>query len=240
MTHLLHLDASARPGRAGEHPHGSLTRALSHRFVARWTRARPQDAVSYRDVGLQPPPALSGEWIHAAFTPEANRSPAQRTVLAHSDALVNELLRADLLVLGVPMYNFGPPAAFKAWLDHIVRIGRTFDFDPARGDDPYVPLLADRPRQAVLLSSRGGHGFDDGGAMAAMNHLDPAVRTVLGFIGITEVHGIAIEHEEHGGERLARSVALAHARIDALVDRWLAPAPAVHRAAGMQKAALAA
>ena len=222
MTQLLHLDASARPGRAGEHPHGSHTRALSHRFVSRWARARPGDALTYRDVGLRPPAPVSGDWVPAAFAPPAQRTPAQHAVLAESDALVDELLRADLLVLGVPMYYFGPPSGFKAWLDQIVRIGRTFDYQPERADSPYVPLLADRPRRAVLLSSRGGLGYEDGGEMAAMNHLDPAVRTVLGFLGITEVHGIAIEGEELGGEVLARSVAQAMGAVDRLVDRWLA------------------
>ena len=95
MTQLLHLDASARPGRAGEHPHGSHTRALSHRFVSRWARARPGDALTYRDVGLRPPAPVSGDWVPAAFAPPAQRTPAQHAVLAESDALVDELLRAD-------------------------------------------------------------------------------------------------------------------------------------------------
>ena len=219
MTHLLHIDASARPGRAGQHAHGSHTRALSHQFVARWRIARPQDSVAYRDVGLQPPPALTGDWVPAAFTPPADRTPAQHALLAESDRLIDELQRADLLVLGVPLYNFGPPSAFKAWLDLIVRIGRTFDYLPARGQDPYVPLLADRPRTAVLLTSRGGTGYDAGGAMAHMNHLDPAVRTVLGFIGITDLHSIAIEGEEHKDAAFALSVTDAHERIERLVDQ---------------------
>ncbi len=221
MTHLLHIDASARPGRAGEHAHGSQTRALSHRFVSRWMQARPGDVVVHRDVGLQPPPALTADWVPAAFSPPESRTPAQRAVLAQSDQLVDELLRANVLVLGVPMYNFGPPAAFKAWLDLIVRIGRTFDYMPERADDPYLPLLTDRPRRAVLLSSRGGHGYDEGGAMAHMNHLDPAVRTVLGFIGITDVHCIAIEGEEHKDDAFARSVATAQNQADQLVDQLL-------------------
>ena len=222
MTQLLHLDASARPGRAGEHPHGSHTRALTHRFVSRWARARPGDALTYRDVGLRPPAPVSGDWVPAAFAPPAQRTPAQHAVLAESDALVDELLRADLLVLGVPMYNFGPPSGFKAWLDQIVRIGRTFDYQPERADSPYVPLLADRPRRAVLFTTRGGLGYEDGGEMAAMNHLDPAVRTVLGFIGITDVYSIAIEGEEHKDEAFQQSVALAQTEADKLVDALVA------------------
>jgi FMN-dependent NADH-azoreductase len=219
MNKLLHIDSSARPGRAGEHPHGSHSRRLSHAFVTRWLQAHPGDAVVYRDLGTTPPTPVRHEWIPAAFTPDAQRSPHQRAALTESDTLVRELQDADLLVIGMPMYNFGMPSPLKAWVDNIVRIALTFDVDPAR-DDPYIGLLADRPRRAVILTSRGAHGFDGDGAMAAMNHADTALRDVLGFIGITDVHLIAIEHEEEGGEALAQSSAQALRRIDALVEQW--------------------
>lgn len=222
MLHLLHLDASGRPGRAGEHPHGSHTRALTHRFVQRWSRAQPGTPVVHRDVGAQPPTPITGDWVGSAFTPAAARTAGQRAVLAESDRLVAELQRADVLVLGVPRYNFGPPAAFKAWVDQVVRIGLTFDYLPEQPDNPYMPLLTDRPRSAVLLTSRGGHGYGPGGDMAAMNHLDPAVRTVLGFIGITDVYSIAIEGEEHKDEAFQQSVALAQTEVDKLVDALVA------------------
>ena len=221
MTRLLHIDSSARPGRAGEHPHGSQSRRLTHAFVQRWRQARPDDPVVYRDLGVVPPAPVRHEWIPAAFTPPAQRTPEQGAVLAESDAAVRELQAAEILVLGLPMYNFGMPSPLKAWVDGIVRIGLSFDFDRSR-EDPYVPLLADRPRRAVLLTARGGHGFDAGGPLAAMNHADTAVRDVLGFIGITDVHTIAIEHEEAGGEALASSVDQALRAVDALADAWLA------------------
>lgn len=223
-TKLLHIDTSARPGRAGEHPHGSHTRRLTHAFVSRWLAARPGDAVVYRDLGVTPPTPVRHEWIPSAFTPAEQRTPAQHTVLAESDALVRELQACDLLVLGMPMYNFGMPSTLKAWVDAIVRIGLTFDFAPGL-ENPYVPLLADRPRRAVLLTSRGGHGFDAGGALAAMNHADTALRDVLGFIGITDVQTIAVEHEEAGGQALAGSVEEALRAVDTLADAWLANPP---------------
>jgi FMN-dependent NADH-azoreductase len=219
MNRLLHIDSSARPGRAGEHPHGSHSRRLSHAFVTRWLQTHPGDPVVYRDLGITPPTPVQHEWIPAAFTPDTHRSPAQQAALQESDALVRELQDADLLVIGMPMYNFGMPAPLKAWVDNIVRIALTFDVDLAR-PDPYIGLLADRPRRAVILTSRGAHGFDAGGAMAAMNHADTALRDVLGFIGITDVHLVAIEHEEEGGESLAQSTAQALRRIDALVEEW--------------------
>lgn len=221
---LLHIDSSARPGRAGVHPHGSHTRRLSHAFVARWQLGRPDDGVVYRDLGATAPTPVRHEWIPAAFSPEAQRTPAQHAALAESNALVRELQAADILVLGMPMYNFGMPAPLKAWVDNIVRIGLTFDFDPAR-ENPYIALLADRPRRAVVLTSRGGHGFDAGGELAAMNHADTALRDVLAFLGITDVHTIAIEHEEEGGGALAASVAGALRAVDALAAAWQATLP---------------
>lgn len=221
MTRLLHLDASARPGRHGIDPHGSHTRALSHRFVARWRAARPHDPVRYRDLGAAPPRLVDHDWIRAEFTPRDRREPWMAERLAESDAMVQELIDSDLLVIGAPLYNFGMPAPLKAWVDGIVRIGRSVAFEPSREDDPYVPLLGDRPRRVVLLSSRGGFGMDEGGPLAHMNHLDSHLRTALGFIGIHDLRGVAIENEEFGGGRLAASVAAAQSKVDRLVDALL-------------------
>ena len=219
MTTLLHIDSSARPGRAGVHPHGSQTRRLTHEFVSQWSRTRPSDPVRYRDLGSMPPRPVHHEWIPAAFTPEGERTPQHHGALKESDALVQELREADVLVFGLPMYNFGVPAPVKAWIDNIVRVALTVDIHPDR-PDPYVPLLAERPRRAVLLTSRGAHGFDAGGAQAALNHADTALREVLAFVGITDVHTIAVEHEEEGGAVLEASVSRALADIGSLVDRW--------------------
>jgi len=220
-TTLLHLDASARAGRSDVHAHGSHTRRLSARFVARWRAARTYDPVHYRDLGQCPPAPVDGQWIHAAFTPEAARMPWMRQRLSESDALVDELVNADLIVAGVPMYNFGVPSGFKAYIDNIVRVGRTFGFDRARQGEPYWPLLAERPRTLVLLGSRGDFGYGPGGRIAAMNHVEPAVRTAFGYIGITDVRSIAVEYDEFGGERLAASLQEAEAAVDALVDALL-------------------
>ncbi|WP_111495252.1 FMN-dependent NADH-azoreductase [Marinobacter bohaiensis] len=229
MTRILHLDASARPGRSGTHEHGSHSRRLTHRFVSRWLAARPQDAVTYRDVGAEPPTPVSGEWIEAAFASPEKYQPWMDDVLAESDALIDEVIGADVLVLGVPLYNFSMPSAFKAWIDNIVRVRRTVDFDPDNHDEPFTPLLADRPRKVILLSSRGGHQQDPGGRFAHMNHLESSVRTALDFIGLTDVQNTAIEYQEAGGELLAASIRAAEDWVDARVRELLrdhAPATA--------------
>ena len=219
MTTLLHIDASARPGRSGIDPHGSHTRRLSARFAERWRAARPRDRIDYLDVGQQPPAHVTGRWVHAAFTDPALREPWMHEVLAESDRLVDQLIAADVIVVGLPMYNFGVPAQFKAWIDNIVRVGRTFGFDRARGDVPYWPLLADAGKRLVLLGARGDHGYGAGQRNAHLNHTEASVRSAFGYIGITEVFEAAVEHDEFGGEALTESLRSAEADIDRLVDR---------------------
>jgi FMN-dependent NADH-azoreductase len=222
MSTLLHIDASARPGLSGTHPHGSHTRRLTQRFVARWRAARPGDGLAYRDVGAAPPSPVSGAWVHAAFTPPAQRQAWMHEALAESDTLIDELLSADLLVLGVPMYNFGMPAGFKAYIDNVVRVGRTFGFDRSRPGDPYWPLLAGQGKRIVMLSSRGDFGYEPGGRVAAMNHVEGGVATPFKYLGVTDFHSIAIEYDEFVDARLAASIAQAEQRVDALVDALLA------------------
>jgi FMN-dependent NADH-azoreductase len=219
MIRLLHIDSSARPGRSGEHAHGSHTRRLSGRFLRRWQAQRPQGAVTRRDLALHAPTPVTGEWVHAAFTAPSQRTPQMRAVLAESDTLVDEVVGADLIVVGVPMYNFGVPSTLKAWIDNIVRVGRTFGFDRGRVGEPYWPLLADRGKRLVLLSSRGDYGYEPGSRLGASNHVEAGVVTPLRYIGIDAVDCVAIEYDEFADERLHASIAAAEAAVDALVTR---------------------
>lgn len=210
MATLLHIDASARTKR-------SLSRRLSSLFVERWRQQRPDDEVIRRDLGLAPPPHMSEAWIAAAFTPPAERSTEMRDTLALSDTLIAEVRAADLIVLGVPMYNYGMPSALKAWIDQIARVGETFSFDLARGDFPIEPVLSGK--RLVVLSSRGEFGFQPGGVRATSNHLDPHIATTGHYLGVArkDIHLVAIEYQEFGDERFARSVADAEQRVHALV-----------------------
>ncbi len=222
MPHILHIDASARPGIVGRIEHGSHSRNLSQFFVSQWQASRPADPVTYRDIGQNPPSFITHDWIASSFTPDGQREPWMLDTLAESEQLVAELIAADILVIGTPLYNFGMPAALKAWVDQVVRPGRTVGIDETNPIEPYIPLLADRPRHAVILTARGGVGFEAGGQMAHMNHLEPSLLTALGFIGITRVHCIAVEGQEVGGELLATSVTEALRKVDVLVDSLLA------------------
>jgi len=218
MTSILHIDSSARPGRSGEQAHGSHTRRLTARFIERYLQLDSRAKVIYRDVGAEPPPPVTGGWVHAAFTPPEARESWMVEALAQSDALVDEVLAADIIVAGVPMYNFGPPAQFKAWIDNIVRVGRTFGFDRSRPGEPYWPLLADAGKQLVILSSRGDYGYDPGQRLEGINHVEASVRSVFRYLGVTDACGAAIEYDEFGDERLLRSIADAEHATDRLAE----------------------
>ena len=215
MIRLLHIDSSARAGRSGECAHGSHTRRLSARFVHRWRSLRPLDTIDYLDLALEPPTPVTGRWVHAAFTAPSQREDWMHATLAESDKLVDELVRADLVVIGVPMYNFGMPSTLKAWIDNIIRVGRTFGFDRSRDGEPYWPLLADQGKRLVLLSSRGDYGYGD--RLQHSNHVEPGVITPLHYIGIRSVDQVAVEYDEFADDRLHASIAAAEAEVDALV-----------------------
>jgi FMN-dependent NADH-azoreductase len=142
--------------------------------------------------------------------------------LALSDALVDELEQADLLVAGVPMYNFGMPPSMKAYIDNIVRVGRTFGFDRTRAGAPYWPMLVDK--QLVTLSARGDYGYGDGERIAHMNHVEPHLRTAFAYIGVTLTASIAVEYDEFADERAAQSLRDAEAGVDRLVATMTAAA----------------
>ena len=218
---LLHIDASARSGLSGRDRHGSHSRRLSRRFVDRWQAARPGDPVIYRDVGAAPPAPVSEAWIAAAFCPPERRSDAQKAVLAESDRLTAELVAADLLVIGAPMYNFGLPAQLKAWIDNVVRVGVTFGFDRGRAGEPYWPMLP-KGKRLVILTARGDYGYDEGGRLAAANLVEAGLKVPLRYIGLEASDTVAIEYDEFADTRLAASIAAAEHGVDRLVDRLLA------------------
>jgi FMN-dependent NADH-azoreductase len=217
MATLLHLDASARSEASDRAISGSHTRRLTARFVGRWRAARPNDPVIYRDIGRKPSAPVTEKWIQAAFTRPERREHWMNDVLAESDALVDELIRADVIVAGVPMYNFNVPAQFKAYIDNVVRVGRTFGFDRSRAGEPYWPLLTEKRRRLILISSRGDYGYD-GGPNASMNHVEPSVRSAFAYIGIHDVSMVAVEYDEFADDRLRTSIRHAEQRIDSLVE----------------------
>lgn len=207
MTKLLRIDASARVSR-------SLTRALADRFVEIWLQKRPQDDIVSRDVGRDPPPVISEEWIAAAFAKK--RSADQVNLLGLSDELIAEVADADIMIMAAPMYNYGMPAALKAWFDQVVRVDKTFTFDFARGDAPLEPIFSGKT--LVLLTSWGEFGFGVGERNEGRDSLTPHVRTASHYLGVEAFHHIGIEYQEFGDARFETSKKDAFAALEPLVE----------------------
>ncbi len=200
MTTLLRVDASAQL------EDRSLTRKLTGIFVREFLQVAPDTKVIVRDVGREPIPAIDHRFIHAAFTPPQAREAWMEERLALSDRLIDEVMRADIILMGAPMYNYGLPTALKGWIDQIARIGRTFSFNLSRGDFPIRPILSGK--RLVVLSSRGEFGFEAGGVRAHMNCFDPAIAACAHYFGVDsrEIETVAIEYQEFKDARHERSV----------------------------------
>jgi FMN-dependent NADH-azoreductase len=208
MTHILHIDSSPR----GERSH---SRRLTKEFIEQWKQVHPSDTVTYRDIGRNSIPHVDEAWIAAAFTPPEQHTSQLQEAIHLSDRLVDEFLAADIYVIGVPMYNFSVPSAFKAYIDQIVRIGRTVAFDPDDSANTYKPLVLGK--KMFIIEARGDSGFQPGGRYEKMNHHDPYLLTVFGFIGITDITFVHVENDEYGGQKLADSIANALTKITQLV-----------------------
>ena len=172
MPKLLHIDSSP----LGE---ASVSRHLTNEFVQSWKLANPDGKIITRDLTTTPIAPVTGAWVAAAYTPEDSRTPEQRQLLALSDTLIAELQSADEYVFGVPMHNFGVPSSIKLWIDQIARAGKTFSYV----DGAPAGLLKGK-RASFLLTSGGV--YDAGTAMASFNFVEPYLRTVFGFLGVTE------------------------------------------------------
>ena len=153
---------------------------MTREFVNSWKFANPTGTVIYRDLAVSSPAPLNEAWIYAAYTDAATRTPEQIATLSLSETLIGELEHADEYVIGVAMHNFSIPGTLKLWIDQIARRGRTF----AYGKNGPEGLLIGK-KATVLAASGGAYGA--GSPAAAMNFVDPYLKTVLGFIGVTDV-----------------------------------------------------
>jgi|AGTN01.3.fsa_nt_gi Acyl carrier protein phosphodiesterase len=172
MATLLHMDSSAQSA-------NSVTRRLTAQYANSWKEANPGGRVTYRDLTTSGIIFLSNEHLAAFQAPEESLSAAQKELLRFPDELMNELLSADTLVIGAPMYNFTVPAVLKGWIDLIVRPGLTYSF---AGGFPQGLL---KNKKAVIVTASGSDYSQP--QMKSFDYLEPYLRAILGFIGITEV-----------------------------------------------------
>jgi Acyl carrier protein phosphodiesterase len=172
MPTLLHLDSSPLQS--------SITRELTREFVKTWKAAHPGGIVIDRDLAIQQPKPIDAAWVGSVHTPQAARTAEQIAALATSDQLIAELEAADEYVFGVAMHNFSVPSVFKLWIDQIARHGRTFTYDESGAEG-----LLKGKKATVLIAS--GAVYEPGTPMGAMNFVEPYLKAVLGFLGITDV-----------------------------------------------------
>lgn len=216
MANLLHVDSSIRT-------ESSRSRALSRHFTERWRAANPDGEVVYRDLAAEPIPHLDHEAFTANFlTPDA-RSPYQREARALAERLVGEVLEADAIVVGMPLYNFGVPSGVKAWFDRLVVPGLTVGEQGG--------LLGGRT--LTIAAARGG-GYGPGTPREGWDHREAWLLHAFEQLGLTDVRFI------HAELTLARespamipldlgaaedaSLAEARAAIDALFEKAQLPA----------------
>jgi len=173
MSTLLHVDSSPLGA-------ASITRRLTAEYVNSWTKAHPGGEVIRRDLAQMMIPALNGEWVQAIHTGPEAQTDSQRELLQLSDTLIGELESADEWVFGVPMHNFTVAASFRLWLDQVLRAGKTFTY--ASG----TPAGLLKNKKAHFFTASGGV-YSVGSPTAAMDFVEPYLRAVFGFIGITDV-----------------------------------------------------
>ena len=195
---ILRVDASGRQ-------QGSSSRELVSYLLAGLDARCASSEVRVRDLA-ESLPHVDQSWIEANFTAPEERSEQQQRVLSLSDSLVEELQQADIVVIGMPIYNFGVPAALKAWVDLIARARLTFRYT----ENGPVGLLTGK--RAVLVVASGGVPID-----SDFDFATPYMRRALNFVGITDIEVIAADGQNARGEAALRK---ARGDIDKLLRGW--------------------
>lgn len=193
MSHLLVIETSARGER-------SVSRQMTRRFVDRWQQADPGGTIVTRDLPTTGLTFVTAEWLQAYFTPPHLQTAETQRAFGLSDTLIAELLAADHLVIATPVYNYNVPSSLKAWVDHIVRKGKTLGFD-GKG-------LVTGKRATLLIASGGV--YTEGSPIRDFDIATQYLKVILGVIGITDVSVVA------GGG--AKAVDLGETTMEAFVD----------------------
>jgi FMN-dependent NADH-azoreductase len=196
---ILQINASARR-------EGANSTRLADRITARLQAANPGAEVTLRDLAATPHPVLDEAALGALFTPADQRTAEQNARVALDDALIAELQAHDTVVLGVPLYNFGVPTQLKSWIDAIARSGVTFRYTESGPEG----LL--KGKKVFVALARGGRYRD-----TANDSQVPYLKTMLGFLGMTDVHFIYAEGLAMGPEAATQAFAEAEADLDAVL-----------------------
>lgn len=214
MKTLLHIDSSANT-------QASVSRELCAGFAAGWLKADPENKVVYRDLNSSPVPVVTSDLLEAIYAPAGEAlNPKKRSALDFSDSLVDEFLAADANVFGVPMYNFTIPGSFKAYIDQVVRMGRTV----GRGPKGLEGLV--KGKKMAIVSTRAGD-YAKGGPREGWDFHEPYLRRVFGWMGIDDITYLPVVNSPNHGDR-ERRLLEAQAALGETAERWLAEFDAAH------------
>jgi len=197
---ILQINSSSRAYQNGA---GSHSTRLAGELVQRLRQVHPGAEVTVRDLRMNPHPVLDEAALQALFTPAEHRSPAQAARVAQDDELIDELLAADLVVLAAPMYNFGVPAQLKVWIDAVSRAGKTFRYT----EKGPIGLVTGKTVYVVQTSGGMHRG-------SSTDQVTPYLRTLLGFLGMTDVRFVYAEGLAMGPQAEQRAIDSARAEMD--------------------------
>lgn len=201
--HILQLNTSSTPFVNGQ---GSISTRLAHDLVRGLQARHPQATLQVRDLGAHAPALLDAGSLQALYTPAEQRDAQQNARAEQDQALIAELLAADVVVVGAPMYNFGVPAQLKAWIDAVTKAGVSFQYS-AQGP---VGLLKGKVAY-VAISSGGRHRG------TPLDHVGPYLQQLFGFLGFAQVHLVYAEGVALGEAALAQALQDAQSQIQAVL-----------------------
>jgi FMN-dependent NADH-azoreductase len=202
MARLLRIDASSRT-------QGSHSREMADFFENQWLAQGTSNEVVVRDLVKNPIPHIEATTITGFYTPKEQQDETLKAALALSDELIQELFSADVLLISTPMYNFSIPSALKAYIDQIIRIGYTFSFDEAG----FTGLVTGK--KAYVITAAGAVYSNP--ALAGLNFLEPYLKTLLNFLGITTTEFIPLEGTTIDENAFANSKQAAMNKISTLI-----------------------
>jgi FMN-dependent NADH-azoreductase len=206
MESILHIDTSPRGDR-------SNSRRLAREFMSAWQKRHPEVVVTYRDLRQTPIPHITEDWITADFTPTEALTPEMAGLLRFSDELVDEFLAADRCVFAVPMYNFSIPSNFKAYIDQIVRVGRTFTIE----EGGFRGLV--KNKKILFITSRGA-AYGTGSPFEGWDVQEPTLRYAFQFMGATDIQFIHANGLDMGDDARQQGLDEAQSKIQGLVMKW--------------------
>lgn len=200
---LLHVDSSINGA-------NSVSRTLTKKVVDRWVEQHPDTQVEYLDLAVDTPPHFSADAMGFRRPAQGESSEAEQRENALSEALVSQFLAADVIVVGAPLYNFSIPSQLKAWIDRLAQPGRTFRYTP-NGPEGLA-----KGKTLIVVLSRGGI-YSTSEAGQAMEHQESYLKTVFGFLGITDIRIVRAEGTDMGAESRSAAFSTAQAHIEAAI-----------------------